>query len=108
MQGLHGKASPRSPSTDRTSRAATPQPSLNFNRATANEGHSLSLGEPTRAIVEYPTNHTGWHAKADVLGVTCITDGQWNTAIAELLANGRVIRHGERRGARYRFVGDPT
>lgn len=91
-QGLHGDAEPRTstraPRARRIPNAATPQPSLDF--------------DAIPAIVEYLNTHTGWHAKVDVLTATGITDGQWNTAIAELLAAGRVERQGERRGARYR------
>jgi hypothetical protein len=45
--------------------------------------------------------HDGWHAKADILAATGITDGQWNDAISALIGGGRVERRGERRGARY-------
>ena len=53
-------------------------------------------------ILGFLSAHDGWHAKADVLAATSITDGQWNAAIADLIAVGRVERQGERRGARYR------
>jgi hypothetical protein len=48
--------------------------------------------------------HPGWHAKADVLAATGITDGQWNVAITDLISRGRVERQGERRGTRYRLI----
>jgi len=48
--------------------------------------------------------HPGWYAKADILAVTGITDGQWNTSIAELTVSGRVKRQGEKRGAQHSFT----
>ena len=59
---------------------------------------------PATVILGFLDAHDGWHAKADVLAGTGITDGQWNTAIFELLSGGRVERQGERRGARYRVL----
>jgi hypothetical protein len=55
-------------------------------------------------VVAEVSVHDGWHAKTDILASTDITDGQWNTAIADLIASDRVERQGERRGARYRFL----
>lgn len=113
-QGLHGNATPRTstraPRASCALNAATAQPLLDFDAIPANEGQYLKVAEPladyragpVHAIVEYLSTHPGWRAKADVLAATGITDGQWNTAINELLATGRVERQGERRGARYR------
>lgn len=111
-QGLHGDTESRTSTrrARRTANAATAQPSLDFDAIPANEGRYLKVAEPRadyragpgHAIVEYLCARPGWHAKADVLAATGITDGQWNTAIAELLAAGRVERQGERRGTRYR------
>jgi hypothetical protein len=56
-------------------------------------------------VFAFLRSSSDWHAKADVLAATGITDGQWNAAIAELLAERRVERQGERRGARYRTAG---
>ena len=58
--------------------------------------------DPAAAILSFLASRIGWHAKADVLAATGITDGQWNAAINDLIASGRVERQGERRGARYR------
>ncbi len=58
---------------------------------------------PFIAILGFLSAHGGWHAKADVLAATGITDGQWNAAISDLIEGGRVERQGERRGARYRI-----
>lgn len=58
---------------------------------------------PSMAILGFLSAHDGWHAKADVLGATGISDGQWNAAINNLIAGRRVERQGERRGARYRI-----
>jgi hypothetical protein len=59
---------------------------------------------PTKAIFGFLSSHHGWHAKADILSTTGITDGQWNAAITDLISVGKVERQGERRGARYRFL----
>lgn len=119
-QGLHDSkttaTATRKPRTQRTENTPAQQSSFGFDVAPANEGHSLKAAEPrteyhagpTHAIVQYLKAHAGWHAKSDILAVTGITDGQWNTAIADMIACGRIERHGERRGARYRIVGDGT
>ncbi|WP_420030643.1 Eco57I restriction-modification methylase domain-containing protein [Pseudomonas oryzihabitans] len=106
-QGLHGKTTPRTlTSKRRRTRADVPQPSFDFDTLPANGGQYLKVTEPrigpVHAILEYLKAHPGWHAKADVLAVTGITDGQWSAAIADLIAGGKVERQGERRGARYR------
>jgi hypothetical protein len=62
--------------------------------------------DPTGEILDFLRTHPGWHAKADILAATGITDRQWNTAISPLISDGNVERQGERRGARYRFVGE--
>ena len=112
-QGLHGNTTPRT-STPKRRCASTEvsQPSLDFDTLPANEGHYLKVAEPradyrgarSNAIVEYLRVHPGWHTKSDILTATGITDGQWNTSINALLANGKVERKGERRGARYRVA----
>lgn len=111
-QGLHGNTTSRTltPKRRRTS-ADAPQPSLDFDTLLANEGQYLKVAEPrpdyragpAHAIVEYLKTHPGWHAKSDILAATRITDGQWNTAINELIASSKVERQGELRGARYRI-----
>ena len=97
-QGLHGGGRARTPR--RAARAAPAQPSLDFNAGvTATVANGAT---PATAILGFLRTHDGWHAKADVLAAFGITDGQWNAAIADLIAGGRVERQGERRGARYR------
>jgi hypothetical protein len=101
-RGLHADSTPRAstrvPRTGRGTSAATAQPSLDF------EGCSVSTANgatPASAILDFLSARNGWHAKADILAATGITDGQWNAAIADLIADGKVERQGERRGARY-------
>lgn len=100
-QGLHGSAAVRAP--HRTRHAETVQSSLDFDAQPATAQHGMS---PGAAILDFLRTHPGWHAKSDIIVATRITDGQWNAAIAELLASGRVERQGERRGARYRATND--
>jgi len=115
-RGLHGdtapRASTRAPRASRTASVATVQPSLAFDAIPANEGPYQKVAEPradyragpSHAIAEYLKARPGWHAKADVLAATGITEGQWNTAITDMISVGRVERQGERRGTRYRLI----
>ena len=101
-QGLQGDAThrelPRAKRASRTSSTSMVQPSLDFENGATTPIYGVT---PATAILIFLNTNDGWHAKTDVLAATCITDGQWNTAIAELIASGKVERQGERRGARY-------
>jgi len=97
----NGQASSRTPRTNRTTSDAATQPLLDLETEIA---ATTSSATPTTAIIGFLRTHDGWHAKSNILATTGITDGQWNTAIADLIASGKVERQGERRGARYRFV----
>ncbi|ERW81701.1 TPA: hypothetical protein NIJ04_005050 [Pseudomonas aeruginosa] len=89
------------------------QPSLDFGAAPTNEDAYLAVAEPcarcqtspAKVITEHLRTHPGWHAKSDILAATGIADSQWNAAIADLMADGKVERQGEKRGARYSYVG---
>lgn len=61
---------------------------------------------PAEKILTALVSNGEWLAKSEVIAATGITDGQWNTAINELLASGQVERQGERRGTRYRATND--
>jgi hypothetical protein len=98
-QGLHGSSGTRT--TRRAASTALEQPSLDFEPRVAATANGAT---PSSAILSFLGAHDGWCAKADVLAATGITDGQWNAAINELIASGKVERQGERRGARYRAV----
>lgn len=95
-----GQLTGRSPLRTRRATSATPaQPLLDFEAGVA---ATINGTTPATTILGFLSTHDGWHAKADILDATNITDGQWNAAIADLVANGRVERQGERRTARYR------
>ena len=102
-QGLHGnggkRASTHAPRAVRGTSAAPTQPSFDFETVAATITDGVAAAS---AILDFLNAHDGWHAKADVLAATDITDGLWNSAINGLIADGRVERQGERRGARYR------
>jgi len=98
-RGLHADRGKRTPR--RASRVEPTQTSLDFGARPTAAAHDES---PPTAILDFLRAHPGWHAKAEVLAATGITDGQWNAAITALLADGQVERQGERRGARYRVV----
>ncbi|TJY55316.1 ATP phosphoribosyltransferase regulatory subunit [Sinimarinibacterium sp. CAU 1509] len=114
--GLHnGKTTgtgSRKPRVTSSENKPSRQPSFDFDGASANDGTYRKAAEqrasyqagPTHAIVEYMKAHPGWHAKSDIVSAIGITDGQWNAAIAELIADNRIERQGEKRGARYRVV----
>ena len=105
-QDLHvssaAHTSVRAPQARHFNSVSTVQPSFDFESgAVASSVSSTSLA----AILGFLRMHRGWCAKADVLAATSLTDGDWNTAITELVAGGKVERQGEKRGARYRWVG---
>nr|WP_233864649.1 hypothetical protein [Paraburkholderia adhaesiva] len=97
-QGLHADAMPRA--TKRTNSVATVQPSFDFETVIAS---GVSGSAPISSILGFLGTHDGWHAKADILAATGITNGQWNAVITALISDGRIERQGERRGARYRI-----
>lgn len=107
-RGLHADATPRAssriPRAGRVTSAATAQPSFDFEGGTPATTNGAT---PATAILDFLSTRDGWHAKADILAATGITDGQWNTAIADLIASGKVERQGEKRGARYRAIQQP-
>jgi hypothetical protein len=115
-RGLHGStAAGRTNGTRRTASTPIPQPAFDFGDASASHDKDLeAVGRATRyagdsasAILSYLTTHRTWNAKADILSATGLSDGQWNIAIADLVANGLVERQGERRGTRYRARSEP-
>ncbi|MHB1352133.1 MAG: MarR family transcriptional regulator [Thiobacillus sp.] len=55
-------------------------------------------------ILNFLSAHDGRHTKADILATNGITDGQWNAAIAGLIAGGMIESRGEMRGTRYQAV----
>lgn len=107
VQGLPGsggkRATSRSTLTGHINSASPAQPTLEVNART---GNAPDVATPATAIINFLKTHDGWHVKADILAATGITDGQWNNAIAGLIAGGSVKRQGEKRGARYQSVAD--
>ncbi len=97
--GLHGNGKVRTPR--RATRTTSAQPSFDFEAKPASTSHGTPA---TTVILDFLCANPHWHAKADVLAATNITDGQWNTAISGLITGSKVERKGERRGARYRAV----
>lgn len=118
--GLHVSKSAgtrrRKPGVTRTENAPSRQPSFDFDGRSVNDGTYRKAAEqqalyqpgPAHAIVEYLKTHTDWYSKSDILGATGITEGQWNAAIADLIASGRIERQGEKRRARYRVATEGT
>ena len=54
-----------------------------------------------RAILAFLRADPGWHAKRDILNATGIPATQWMPLIDGLLAEGKIVRRGQRRGTRY-------
>ena len=94
---------PRGARRRRATNTQTTQPSFDFDPVAIAR---TNVRNPTGEILDFLCAHPGWHAKADVLATTGITDSQWNTAISSLISDGNVERQGERRGTRYRFAGE--
>lgn len=100
--GIKARASASAQRSGRvTANAAMAQPSLDFE---GGAGTAANGAPPASAILDFLSAREGWHAKAGILAATGITDGQWNSAIADLIASGQVKRQGEKRGARYSFM----
>jgi hypothetical protein len=113
-QGLHHGNEARAKSVPRPKFAGTAsQPSFEFGDSAANQALYPMAAEPHRsyaspatAILGFLTTRAGWHSKSDILVATGSPDKQWNAAINELIAARKVERQGEKRGTRYRAVGD--
>lgn len=56
----------------------------------------------THLIREHLHNHPGLHGKSAIVEATGVDAAAWNAAIKELLAEGSVVREGEKKGARYK------
>jgi len=57
-----------------------------------------------QSIESFFASNDGWYSKNEVLQRTSISANDWQSTIAQLLADGLVERQGERRGAKYRAV----
>jgi type I restriction-modification system DNA methylase subunit len=101
-QGLHGGFSKAKTPVGSSRKASAAQHGFDFGNVSYGSETTKSSHVAATAVIEYLGSHSGWHAKADVLAATGITDSNWNAAISELIDRGKVERQGERRGARYR------
>jgi hypothetical protein len=97
--GLHSRTVKKAKTTTKRSSSNTQGELTFFDTSNA---EPVSSTHPTQAVLDWLRNRGGWHARADILSSIGIADGQWNAAIADLIASGKVERQGERRGARYR------
>jgi hypothetical protein len=95
----------RTQSTARRVTSASPaQPLLDFKSGSAANINSITDSMNFAAtVLDFLRAREGWHAKADILAATGITDNQWSAVVTHLIADGRVDHKGEKRGARYRF-----
>jgi hypothetical protein len=79
--------------TPRTARVGTGKESRNKGTPEDNVLESI-----VAMVAEKPDGAS----KADVTGKLGLTAGQWNAAITKLTEQGKIVRTGEKRGARYR------
>lgn len=101
-QGLHGGGTKRASSPAlRVISTAPAQAQLNFEVTAELNTNDVS---PAAAVLSFMSTQLGWHAKAEILAATGITDGQWNATVNDLLTSGKIERQGERRAARYRTI----
>jgi hypothetical protein len=99
--GIHSRAPKKTKTTIRRS-SSNEQGELTFY---GTENFSpIAPKHPNGAVLDWLQKQGGWHAKADIISAIGITDGQWNSAITDLITCGKVERQGERRGARYRTI----
>jgi len=63
-------------------------------------------GDDRSLVAWWFAEHPGWHSRQEVLEDLEIDAGTWNPAIRELVAEGEVVRTGEKRGTRYRWWED--
>lgn len=105
-QGLHGSTSmTRSLPASCSHSEPTSQDCFDFGDVTTTPAPRLvANADADFNILDYLRTHGGWHAKSEILSAISIRDGQWNTAISDLIARGDVVRQGERRGTQYRAV----
>ncbi len=64
--------------------------------------------EHIRAILAFLESNSGWHAKSVILDATGIPPNRWHVVINHLMTESKVVRQGERRGARYRASAEGT
>jgi hypothetical protein len=83
--------------------ASSDQASLNLDAPAKPRSASGDANGAAEKIVTHLKARRSWLSKSDILAYVDIPDGQWNSAINDLLARGTVERQGERRSARYRI-----
>ena len=96
-QDVTAARSVRDPSSGQTSLALSlpaPEPSAAQARALA--------GDPAVLVATFLRSRDGFCGKKEILSATQLSDGQWNAAIKQLLANREVVKQGDKRSARYK------
>ncbi|MNF79489.1 hypothetical protein D3C84_617020 [compost metagenome] len=102
-QGFNvGVATKQLPRASRDQGEPTPQQGLDFGDPIVTVASKSGDGSLASVILECLRGRSIWLAKSEILAATNLLDGQWNTAINDLIVRGLVERQGERRGARYR------
>ena len=77
--------------------------SLSFNFRNGNKGRStrMSATESRKLIINALSGSDSALQKSQILQLTGISPSSWNVRIRELVQEGKVIRHGDRRDTRY-------
>jgi hypothetical protein len=102
--GLHEKKVSNPAKSRRNSAADAELQDDLFDRMPAEKKPSAQSASGLNSISEYLRSNPGWHSKDEILTSTGFPENRWGVTIRELLDSRQVIRHGERRGAKYRFV----
>lgn len=61
----------------------------------------IGVAAAAQSILDYLAMHPGKHGKSALIPGARILEKDWNRAINQLLAEGRVKSEGQKRGAKY-------
>jgi len=65
---------------------------------------NIRAADPAVLVGTFLRSRGGFCGKKEIISATQLSDGQWNAAIKQLVADGGVVRQGEKRAARYKLV----
>jgi hypothetical protein len=61
-------------------------------------------GDPAVLVARFLRSRGGFCGKKEIISATQLSDGQWNAAIKQLVANRKVAKQGDKRSAKYKIV----
>lgn len=101
-QVVSAASSVRDPSNGQTSLALDLQAPL----PTATPSRTLA-SDPAVVVATFLRSRGGFFGKKEIICATQLSDGQWNAAIKQLVANREVAKQGDKRSAKYKIVNNP-